>query len=108
MGEKIRGMWTCDTCGREFALMYEDRYTVRDERNSGLMASIGSEAEPAMWDAFDCPYCGCQNRVHSRKRVTVCHDMLRACHVGSCGDCGLIEVCPLSHVVDERDEEHGR
>jgi len=104
MAERNRGMWTCEVCGREFALMHEDRYTVRDEQRSRLMVSIvGSEAEPTMWDAFDCPYCGCQNRVGVRKRMVEDPPEVPD-HDDACGECGLSEVCPLSRAVDERDE----
>lgn len=69
METKICGIHTCEACGCEFALIYEKRYTVRDEMTGGIMAALGSEDEPLMWDAFDCPHCGCQNRVIVRKRT---------------------------------------
>ena len=104
MTERNRGMKTCEVCGREFALMHEDRYTVRSEENSGLMAALGKEAEPLMWDAFDCPYCGCQNRVQVRKRTV--EETPKSVDVAEdvCGECGLSEVCPLARACDERDE----
>lgn len=104
MTDRNRGMWTCEVCEREFALMHENRYTVRSEENSGLMAALGKEAEPLMWDAFDCPYCGCQNRVQVRKRtmekITETTDTVE----DACSGCGLSEVCPLARACDERDE----
>lgn len=108
MDEKIRGMWSCEVCGREFALMHEDRYTARDEERGGLAAAFADIPEPIMWDAFDCPYCGCQNRVKERKRDVPQPDPAETVEGYACGECGLSEVCPLSRAVDERDGEDGR
>ena len=107
MDKKVCGMWTCGVCGREFALMHENRYTVRNEERGGLAAAFADIPEPIMWDAFDCPYCGCQNRVHSRKREVENQESEPELQY-ACDDCGLSEVCPLSSAVDERDEENGR
>lgn len=104
MDERNRGMWTCEVCGREFALMHEDRYTVRDETNRWLAVSFGSEAEPILWDAFDCPYCGCQNRIKGRKREVEEPTETTDDIEDACGECGLREVCPYSKARDERDE----
>lgn len=104
MEERNRGMWYCEVCGREFALMHEDRYTVREEKRGGLAAAFADTPEPTMWDAFDCPYCGCQNRVIIRKREV--EEPTEAAEMAgdACGECGLSEVCPLSRAIDERDE----
>lgn len=57
------GTHTCRACGRRFPLSFESRYTARND--DGLFLR---EHEPALWDAFDCPYCGCQSIIGSRKR----------------------------------------
>lgn len=62
------GKITCGVCKSEFDLVYAHRYTAREETRTGV-ASITGGIEPALFDAFDCPYCGCQNIVGSRKRV---------------------------------------
>lgn len=95
MTERNRGMWTCEVCGREFALMHEDRYTVRGVQKSGLIASIGSETEPVMWDAFDCPYCGCQNRTIIRMRTVDEITPERVSDEYGVDDESLCGVCPI-------------
>lgn len=68
MGEdKIKGMYTCDVCGRGFPLIAEERYTVRGTEKSGIATAISFE-EADRYDAFDCPHCGCQNVVNLRLR----------------------------------------
>lgn len=65
--DKIRDMYTCDVCGRDFPLIAEDRYTVRGTEMSGIATAISFE-EADRYDAFDCPHCGCQNVVNKRLR----------------------------------------
>lgn len=69
MGEKIirLKLATCDVCGAEFPLRREDHYIVRDEGTTGLALVVGGPEE-TLYDAFDCPYCGCQNVMQERKR----------------------------------------
>lgn len=55
----VPGMMTCDVCGRDFPLVAERRYTAE----SGL-CSMG-----AVYDAIDCPHCGCQNVLQLRYRA---------------------------------------
>ena len=63
-----KGMATCVVCGRDFALMAEEHYTARDTEKNGMIPSITGEQEPVLYDAFDCPHCGCQNVMKERKR----------------------------------------
>lgn len=65
--DKIKGMYTCDVCGRDFPLIAEERYTVRGTEKSGIATAISFE-EADRYDAFDCPHCGCQNVVNLRLR----------------------------------------
>lgn len=46
----------CERCSRKLELKKEDRYT----------ALGGKILRPVYYDAFDCPYCGCQNLVGIR------------------------------------------
>ena len=62
------GLTTCTVCGRDFALIAEERYTARDDEKSGLTVVV-SDSESKLYDAFDCPHCGCQNIVQGRKRL---------------------------------------
>lgn len=65
--ENLKGMHVCKTCGRGFALIAEERYTVRTVEKTGLASAFSGE-ESDLYDAFDCPHCGCQNVVNLRLR----------------------------------------
>lgn len=58
----------CKICGTEFPALVERHYIARDLTKTGLAAAFGSSDEPAMFDAFDCPNCGCQVIAQQRKR----------------------------------------
>lgn len=62
---KNMGMTTCKACGREFALLKEKRYTASDAKDGFIGALCRCES---LYDAFDCPFCGCQNVLQERKR----------------------------------------
>ena len=64
----MKGMATCKICGRDFALIAEENYAVRDNEKSGIAVAFGG-SESTLYDAFDCPHCGCQNIMQERKRV---------------------------------------
>ena len=64
----MKGMTTCKICGRDFPLIAEERYTVRDAEKTGIAVAFGG-SESMLYDAFDCPHCGCQNIVQERKRM---------------------------------------
>ena len=64
----MKGMTTCKICGRDFPLIAEERYTVRDNEKSGISIAF-SGSETGLYDAFDCPHCGCQNIMQERKRM---------------------------------------
>jgi len=66
----MKGMATCKVCGRDFALMAEESYIVRDnEPQKGLSQVISGQEESKIYDAFDCPHCGCQYIAQERKRL---------------------------------------
>ena len=52
-------MLKCKICGTEFPAIYERHYVSRDLTKTGIVAAIGSTDEPALYDTFDCPNCGC-------------------------------------------------
>lgn len=60
------GMITCDVCGRDFALMAEDHYVARSDTKPGLSCLAG---EVGLYDAVDCPHCGCQKLLKGRARA---------------------------------------
>lgn len=69
MENTIRGMTTCKVCGRDFPLLAEEHYVSRDVHLTGF-AGLAGGTEPEIWDSFDCPHCGCQNRLQQRNRLT--------------------------------------
>lgn len=58
----------CKICGTEFPAISERHYISRDLTKTGLAAVIQATDEPSLFDAFDCPNCGCQTIVQQRKR----------------------------------------
>lgn len=60
-----KGMTTCKVCGRDFALIAEEHYVVRDFGKKGVLETLSTK-EPMQYDAFDCPHCGCQNVMQVR------------------------------------------
>lgn len=75
MAEKIKGMYTCDVCGRDFPLLAEEVYMARDAERSGITVAIVGDMESKLYDAIDCPHCGCQNILQERKRYWIPEDM---------------------------------
>ena len=53
------GYHTCEVCGERFQLVKEKKYIVRD-------LSIISFSGKSEYEAFDCPFCGCQNVMNRR------------------------------------------
>ena len=85
MRGKVPGMYTCTTCGRDFPLIAEENYVVREDGRRGLQTVI-SDSEERMFSAFDCPHCGCQNVVAVYLRPVTAEDL-------GASD----EDCPLGH-----------
>lgn len=75
MSNTIKGMMSCKVCGRDFPLISEEHYISREDSVSGLTAIV-SHTEPSIWDSFDCPHCGCQNRVQQRKYLYMAVDQI--------------------------------
>lgn len=61
-------MLKCKVCGKEFEANLERHYVARDIGKTGLAAAFGNNDEENLYDAFDCPYCGCQLIAQERKR----------------------------------------
>lgn len=51
----------CKICNKEFELLKENRYMVTNKNLKEITFGLSS-----VFDAFDCPYCGCQNIVSDR------------------------------------------
>lgn len=60
-------MIKCNVCGCEFPAVADKRYTARDNTRTGLSTAFGHDEEK-IYDAFDCPMCGCQVIAQERKR----------------------------------------
>ena len=69
MENKIKGQTTCVICGRDFPLIIEEHYVSREINQKGIVTVV-SGTESKLWDSFDCPHCGCQNRVQQRNRLS--------------------------------------
>ena len=52
-------MRKCSVCGRRFRLLANNRYEVADSP----VGLEGLTRGTVYYNAFDCPYCGCQNIV---------------------------------------------
>lgn len=63
----MKGMTTCKVCERDFPLIYENHYIVRDPQKTGAIANLVNTDVAYEYDAFDCPHCGCQNVMQNRK-----------------------------------------
>lgn len=61
-------MLECKVCGSEFIPRLELHYICRDNDVTGI-SIISKKDEVKMYDAFDCPNCGCQVIAQERKRV---------------------------------------
>lgn len=75
--EKVKGIYTCNVCGRDFPLLFEEQYIARDS----MPAEFAALTADNQYDAFDCPHCGCQNVIQPRK-PEYC-----PCDYGICDEC---------------------
>lgn len=57
----------CKICGTEFPALEKMHYIARDNSRTGAVVVI-SKDEEKIYDAYDCPMCGCQVIVQERKR----------------------------------------
>lgn len=52
----------CKICKKEFELFKENKYMVTNKN----LREISKDGLSIVFDAFDCPYCGCQNIMSDR------------------------------------------
>lgn len=57
----------CKICGCEFTPVIDKYYIARDNGESGISTAF-KHVEGNMYDAFNCPTCGCQVVAQERKR----------------------------------------
>lgn len=67
-------MLECKVCGAKFNAVIEKHYLARDNEKTGLVASLGPTNEGNLYDAFDCPMCGCQVIVKERKYAYILYN----------------------------------
>ena len=84
---KVKGLRTCSVCGRDFPLLEEENYIVRENGERGLKAAMSSEEK--LYHAFDCPHCGCQNivAIYLRPVVLDMGDVCGDCDHHHCDSC---------------------
>lgn len=58
----------CKVCNYIFDLDKRYMYIAREVEELGFAASLGTKKEPKMYEAIDCPKCGCQNILSERQR----------------------------------------
>lgn len=58
---------TCKVCGNVFELTEGRHYIAREKTELCLIGS--NKMETTLYDAFDCPNCGCQYIANERKRI---------------------------------------
>lgn len=58
-------MLECKCCKEKFNAKAEKHYIARDNDVCGIVLN---REEPTLYDAFDCPKCGCQIIIGERKR----------------------------------------
>lgn len=60
-------MIKCKICGYEFIPVIDKHYITRDNGEFGISTAF-KRVEGNIYDAFDCPACGCQIVAQERKR----------------------------------------
>ena len=63
-------MLKCNVCGCEFVPIIDKHYVARDTGRTGVTEVI-VHYEENLYDAFDCPACGCQVIPQERKRLFI-------------------------------------
>lgn len=96
----MKGMKTCKICGRDFPLIFEGRYTVQDPQKIGAMFSLIDSDKAYLYDAIDCPHCGCQNILQPRKPVASEEEEQEGCPC----DYGICDECDIEGRKEENDE----
>ena len=61
----------CKICDCEFVPEKKEHYIARTDGKTGVVAVFQSNDETGLFDAFDCPQCGCQVIAQERKRAYI-------------------------------------
>lgn len=84
----MKGATICKVCGRDFPLMAEEHYITQDPQKIGVLANLANTDKAMEYDAFDCPHCGCQNIMQTRKPLW------------------LPEICECDEETEEDSQDH--
>ena len=76
----------CKVCGTEFPALRERHYVSREGTKTCVVQLITYNPEPALFDSYDCPNCGCQINVQGRNRRYTDPPV-------EAGDCGCCREC---------------
>lgn len=71
---EINNGYECQICGALFELNEANRYVIVD-KEAPIMAVFST---PTTYECFDCPKCGCQNRVNERKGGNIIDEQTKA------------------------------
>lgn len=86
-------MLKCKICGKEFEANLDRHYVARDNGKTGVIIAL-SNNEEKLYDAFDCPSCGCQVIAQERKRVYMkIEETLEEEGDDDCDECEFNEDC---------------
>lgn len=66
--------YECQICGALFELNKANRYVIVEDE-APIMAVFST---PTTYECFDCPKCGCQNRVNERKGGHIIDEQTKA------------------------------
>ena len=61
----------CKICECEFVPEKKEHYVACTDGKTGVVAVLQSNDETGLFDAFDCPQCGCQVIAQERKRAFI-------------------------------------
>lgn len=61
----------CKICECEFVPEKKEHYVARTDGKTGVVSMFQSNDETGLFDAFDCPQCGCQVIAQERKRAFI-------------------------------------
>lgn len=68
----------CKICDCEFVPEKKEHYVARTDGKIGVVSMFQSNDETGLFDAFDCPQCGCQVIAQERKRILYMGENVKA------------------------------
>ena len=105
-------MLKCKICGKEFEANLDRHYVARDNGKTGVIVALSNDEEK-LYDAFDCPSCGCQVVAQERKRHYIVPNEVAANdeEEDDCDECEFNEGCVREEygnkVLKKQNEKRG-